>query len=217
MRAAASGRRVPRAFFERDVVEVARDLVGRHLVLDEVALEITETEAYRWPGDTACHGRHGRTARNAALWGPPGHAYVYLCYGLHQMLNLVVGPEGECAAVLIRSAAPVRGLDRVRERRGGRSGPSLLDGPGKLGAALGLDRRYDGHDVCAAGGLELRLGTPPGRLRLGPRVGIDYADPAHVVLPWRFAHPDSAWVSHPGGLSLDPGSASAPARAIRRA
>jgi len=184
------------SFFDRDALDVASDLIGVHLHHGPVILRITETEAYRWPDDSANHCHRGRTPRNAAMWGPPGHAYLYLCYGIHHMLNLVTGPDGTGAAVLIRAAEPIEGLELVRSRRGGREGPVLLTGPGKLGAALGLDLGFDHHPVTEPGGLEVREGTPPARLAFGPRVGIDYAEPRHVEAPWRVADADSRWVSH---------------------
>lgn len=109
---------LPESFYRRDALEVARELLGARIVREPLVLRITEVEAYRWPEDTACHGRHGRTERNDALWGPPGTAYVYLCYGIHNLLNLVTGEDGEAAAVLVRACEPVAGLDLVRERRG---------------------------------------------------------------------------------------------------
>lgn len=191
------GERLPPDFSDRDAVEVARDLLGSVLVRDDVALRITETEAYAGPHDTACHARSGPTRRNAALFGPPGRAYVYLCYGLHWMFNVVTGPEGYGAAVLIRAAEPLAGLETVRRRRGGRSGPDLLTGPGKVGAALGLDGSWTHHPLFEPGGLELRRGSPPTAVLAGPRVGIDYAEPEHRDAPWRFAVADSRWVSRP--------------------
>ena len=185
-----------RAFFARDVVDVARDLIGRTLHRETVVLRITETEAYKWPPDTACHAKAGRTARTEPLFGPPGHAYVYLCYGIHNLLNLVTGEDGQAQAVLIRACEPVGGLDVVAERRGDRRGPSLLDGPGKVGQALGLDTTWSTHDVTIASGLEVGHGKPPTALLAGPRVGIDYALPEHRELPWRFAEADSRWVGH---------------------
>ena len=106
-------------FFDRDTVEVARDLLGKHLRRDEVVLRITEVEAYPWPDDSANHCFKGPTARNEAMWGPPGHAYIYLCYGIHHMLNLVTQAEGCGAAVLIRACEPVAGLKTISHRRGG--------------------------------------------------------------------------------------------------
>lgn len=187
---------LPASFYDRDALDVARDLIGVHLRHGPVTLRITEVEAYRWPDDSANHCHRGRTRRNAAMWGPPGRAYLYLCYGIHHMLNLVTGPEGQGAAVLIRAAEPVEGLALVRQRRGGREGPVLLTGPGKLAAALGVDLGFDHHPVTERGGLEARPGSPPARLAFGPRVGIDYASPEHVVAPWRVADADSRWVSH---------------------
>lgn len=161
-----------------------------------MVLRITETEAYKWPPDTACHAKAGRTPRTEPLFGPPGHAYVYLCYGIHNLLNLVTGEDGQAQAVLIRACEPVGGLEVVSRRRGGRQGPSLLDGPGKVGQALALDTSWSNHDVTTASGLELRSGTRPAGLLAGPRIGIDYALPEHRDLPWRFAEADSRWVGH---------------------
>ena len=175
---------------------MARDLLGRHLVLGAITLRITEVEAYRWPGDTASHCRMGPTPRNAPMWGPPGRAYVYLCYGLHNMLNVVTNPEGEGAAVLVRACEPVRGHDLVQARRGGKTGPVLLTGPGKVGAALALNTSWSHHPLHEEGGLELREGTRAPNAIAGPRVGIDYAQPADRDAPWRLAVAGSAWVSH---------------------
>lgn len=162
-------------------------------------LRITEVEAYRFPGDTANHARFGRTARNAPMWGPPGHAYIYLCYGLHQMLNLVTGPEGHAAAVLIRAAEPVEGHTVVAARRGGIQGPRALTGPGKVGAALGVTTALSGTPLT--GPIVVLPRDRDVRLRAGPRVGIGYATPEDQVAPWRVADADSAWVSVPRGLT----------------
>jgi DNA-3-methyladenine glycosylase len=191
---------LPRTFFERDARAVARDLLGAVLRRDEVWLRITEVEAYCWPDDTASHCRFGRTPRNAPMWGPPGHAYVYVCYGLHAMLNVVTNPEGEGAAVLVRACEPVRGLETVRARRGGKDGPVLLTGPGKVGAALGLDTSFSGHPLFSPGELELHAGERVEDVRVGPRVGIDYASPEHRAAPWRFAVGGTRWVTQPGSL-----------------
>jgi DNA-3-methyladenine glycosylase len=204
----------PPSFFERDARLVALDLLGAELVREGVRLRITEVEAYCYPDDSANHCHRGRTARNAPMWGPGGHAYVYLCYGLHQMLNVVTHPEGEGAAVLVRACEPVEGLETVRERRGGKSGPALLTGPGKVGAALDLDTSWSGHPLFEPGGLELHEGLPPAELWVGPRVGVDYAEPRHRDAPWRYAVAGSAWVSVP--KTLEPASRSAVERALRR-
>lgn len=106
-------------FYSRDAREVAAGLLGTLLCRGRVVLRITEVEAYCWPDDTANHGRHGRTRRNEALWGPPGRAYLCLCYGIHHLLNVVTGEAGQSAAVLIRAGEPVAGFDLIQRRRGG--------------------------------------------------------------------------------------------------
>lgn len=194
------GRLVPQRFYQRDALEVARDLLGHYLCAGRVVLRITEVEAYRSQHDTACHARFGRTARNEPMWGPPGRAYVYLCYGLHQLLNLVTGPAGHPAAVLIRACEPVRGLEIIRARRGGSDGPALLAGPGRVAQALALDGSFNHHPLYRPGGLVLRWGTPPRGVLAGPRVGIDYADPDDRAAPWRFAARDTPWLSRRAGL-----------------
>ena len=188
-------------FFDRCVVAVARDLPGRWLRRGEVVLRVTEVEAYH-QDETGCHAFRGRTARNAALFGPPGTAYVYLCYGLHQMLNLVCEREGCAAAVLVRAAEPVAGHATVRARRrmSTPDRPVLLTGPGKVAQALGVDRSLDSATLGPASGLEVLQGDPVAGLLVGPRVGIDFARPEHRDAPWRFAAAGTAWVSHRRGL-----------------
>ena len=188
---------LPQAFYERDALVVAEELLGMHIHHGEVVLRITEVEAYRHPGDTANHCRMGRTKRNAPMWGPGGHAYVYLCYGMHNMLNLVTGRDGEGAAVLIRACEPVRGHERILERRASkRLSPVLLTGPGKVGSALELDTSFSGQPLYRArGGLSVREGQAPSAIVRGPRVGIGYATPADQAAPWRLAVAGSPWVS----------------------
>ncbi|MCC6573744.1 MAG: DNA-3-methyladenine glycosylase [Planctomycetes bacterium] len=188
------------SFYARDSLEVAPELVGALVRRDEVLLRITEVEAYRWPDDTACHACKGQTPRNATMFGPPGHAYVYLCYGIHWMLNFVTNRVGEGAAVLIRSAELIEGQEVVACRRGGKSGPVLLTGPGKLGQALQLTRAQDGTPLFGGGAIEVFKGERPAKLLYGPRVGIDNAHWKHVKAPWRFALADSEWVTHRKGL-----------------
>ncbi len=199
---------IPPSFYERDALVVAKELLGMRLRRGPVLLEITETEAYRWPDDSASHARSGKTSRNAAMWGPPGRCYVFLCYGIHHMLNVVTNPAGEAAAVLLRSARVLEGIDTVAKRRGGRTGPDVTAGPGKLARALGLDLDWNGHALHEGGGLELRFGRPPDRILVGPRVGIDYARPEHVQAPWRFASGDVAAVSRGGPLTALVGGSS---------
>ena len=177
------------------VDRAARVLVGAVLVREDVVLRITEVEAYGGPEDSASHARHGRTARNAPMWGPPGRAYLYLCYGMHWMLNVATGPEGEASAVLVRSAEVLSGLDTVLQRRkAARTTPRLCAGPGKVAQALGLGPTFAGHDLLAPGGLELRAGPPPGQLFAGPRLGIGFATPEDQARPWRFADGGSSAV-----------------------
>ena len=180
------------AFFAADTRQVARALLGAELVAGPVVLRVAETEAYR-AGDTACHAHRGWTPRNAPMWGPPGVAYVYLCYGLHVLLNLVSEPEGTPACVLVRAAVPVAGLETVRARRGGRLD---LDGPGKVGAALGLRVADSGAALGGAGPVAVRAGraVPDAEVVVGPRIGIEAADAADRALPWNWR-----WVG-PEGL-----------------
>lgn len=188
---------LPREFFQIDALDLAPRLLGKFLKRDNVVLQITEVEAYR-PNDSACHGRFGITARTAPVFGPGGHAYVYLCYGLHTMLNVVADKEGIGAAVLIRSCAPISGMDTIQERRGQKTEkPALLNGPGKIGQALGISTEWSNHPLHSPGGLELLDGPEPEKILVGPRVGIDYALPEHVSALWRFAIAGTAWISAP--------------------
>jgi DNA-3-methyladenine glycosylase len=183
------------------VEEVARDLLGRHLRLGPVTLAITEVEAYGGPADSASHARSGLTPRNAPMWEEGGRAYIYLCYGIHSMLNVVTGPVGAAEAVLIRSCRPVAGAEVILARRNGVQGPTQLTGPGKVAQALGLDLSYTRHLLFEPGGLELLEGDPPEGILQGPRVGVDFATPADRARPWRFAAGNTPWVSHRRGLA----------------
>ena len=211
---------MPLAFYLRPVVEVAQDLIGRHLRLGGVTLRITEVEAYGGPEDSASHARSGRTPRNAPMWEEGGRAYVYFCYGMHHMLNLVTGPEGVAEAVLIRACEPVEGLAEILARRGAGAppggggallssgpsprpgpGPVLLTGPGKVAQALGVDLTLTGHLLYQPGGLELLAGGPATAILRGPRVGVDFAKEADRARPWRFALAGSPWVSQRRNLA----------------
>lgn len=192
---------LPPAFYRRPAVELSQALLGKQLVRGEVVLRITEVEAYGGQEDTASHCRFGLTPRNAPMWEEGGRAYIYLCYGLHRMLNIVAGARGEGGAVLIRACAPVAGLDAIRVRRGFQEGPALLTGPGKVAQALDLDLTFNHQPLYEPGGLELRDGPSPAGLLGGPRVGVDYADPVHRLAFLRFAEAGSVWVSHRKGLA----------------
>jgi DNA-3-methyladenine glycosylase len=185
---------VPREFFARPVVEVARDLVGCVISHDGAAGLIVETEAYHQT-EPACHAFVGVTPRTRTLFGPPGRAYVYRSYGVHACLNAVCEDEGTGAAVLIRALEPLAGVDAMRARRGLGRPEDLCSGPGKLTQALAVELRHDGADL-AVGPLVLHArptDREPPALVAGPRVGITKA----ADLPWRFCAAGSAHVSRP--------------------
>jgi DNA-3-methyladenine glycosylase len=178
-----------RDFFARSVHEVAPDLIGVTLLVDGVGGRIVEVEAYDQE-DPASHAYRGRTARNAAMFGPPGQAYVYRSYGIHWCLNLVCAEEGVPQAALIRALEPTAGLEEQRRRRGVSDERALCSGPGKLCQALAITREQDG----------LALDLPPFRLEergevpeivTGPRIGITRA----TELPWRYGLAGSRYLS----------------------
>lgn len=146
-----------------------------------IQLRIVETEGYL-PGDTASHANRGQTPRNTPMFGPAGYTYVYLCYGIHQMLNVVSEAEGVPGAVLIRGCEVLAGHDQVQVRRKGKLD---LIGPGKVGQALALSTA-DTAQCLLTGPLQIFAGSPPAEVITGPRVGIDYAAPADRDAPWRF-------------------------------
>ena len=178
------GRILPRSFYERPVLEVARDLLGAVLVHGPVAVRLTEVEAYAGGHDPASHAFRGRTARNAVMFGRGGHTYVYFTYGMHFCMNLVTGSTGQASAVLLRAGEVVAGLDVARQRRPRAVDRDLARGPARLTLALGVDRTCDGADVTdRTGRLQVRRGdgTSGAEVRWGPRVGIRAA----ATLPWR--------------------------------
>ena len=178
-------------FFARSVHEVAPDLIGVTLLVDGIGGRIVEAEAYDQE-DPASHGYRGRTERNAAMFGPPGHAYVYRSYGIHWCLNLVCEEEGVASAVLIRALEPTHGIDEMRGRRGIADPRLLCSGPGKLCQALGVTREHDGLPLDRAP-FELRLRGAEIEVVAGPRVGITRA----AELPWRYAEAGSRFLSRP--------------------
>jgi DNA-3-methyladenine glycosylase len=183
---------LPISFFARPVWEVAQALIGVRLFVDGVGGPIVETEAYNRE-DPASHSFAGRTARNAAMFGPPGCAYVYRSYGLHWCLNLVCGPEPG-AAVLIRALEPEREIALMAERRGSAVVRDLCRGPGRLCQALGISGAFDGRrlDLPPFDLLD-RSDTPP--ITSGPRIGITRG----ADTPWRFMVAGSRYVSRGGG------------------
>ena len=179
-------------FYDRPVVEVARDLVGCTLTLGDASGVIVETEAYH-EVEPACHAYVGRTRRTETLFQAPGRAYVYRSYGIHALVNAVCEPEGVGAAVLIRALEPTAGLDAMRRRRGWDDPEDLCSGPGKLSQALGITLAMNGCDLFD-GPIVIgpRVTEPPAILE-GTRIGITKA----VELPWRFCMAGSRSVSKP--------------------
>ncbi|MFI1187815.1 DNA-3-methyladenine glycosylase [Streptomyces californicus] len=181
-----------RDFFDRDVLEVAPDLLGRTLVrrhpTGTIELRLTEVEAYAGEIDPGSHAFRGRTARNGVMFGPPGHTYVYFTYGMWHCLNLVCGPDGHASGVLLRAGEINVGTDLARERRlSARNDKELAKGPARLATALDVDRELNGSDLFGGPtpALSVLRGTPPPRdqVRSGPRTGVG-GDGAHQ--PWRY-------------------------------
>jgi DNA-3-methyladenine glycosylase len=179
-----------REFFARNALDVAPELLGCLLTARSaqgiVTVRITEVEAYAGERDPSSHAYRGRTARNAVMFGPPGHAYVYFIYGMHYSVNVVCMPDGIAEAVLVRAGEVVDGVELARARRPStRQDADLARGPGRLASALGLTRELDGADLCEPlGPLTLEQGKPvdAALIRSGPRVGISRA----ADLLWRF-------------------------------
>jgi DNA-3-methyladenine glycosylase len=188
--------RLPRSFYERDALVVARALVGTHLVHGSRAARIVETEAYRGPKDLACHARAGVTKRTRTLYGPPGHAYVFLIYGMYDCFNVVCFGEGKGHAVLIRAVEPAQGIDEgVR-----------TDGPGRLARALGISRAHDTADLVEGDALYVAPRTKRPRIVASPRVGVAYAGDI-AEAPWRFYDAASPRVSRPAAKTIGLGLA----------
>ncbi len=213
--------RLPRSFFDRDPVLVAPQLLGKLLRRDALLARIVEVEAYRGASDAASHAFRAKTARNATMFGPPGHLYVYFTYGMHYCANIVCWPEGEPGAVLLRALAPLSGLEEMAARRHGSREPAaaqrsgseqgavpqsrrrtwrpeeLCSGPAKLCQAFGLDRNADGYDLVSGhdGVVLLDDGTqPPDEPSAGARIGLSRNCAARDE-PWRWWVPGEASVS----------------------
>ena len=194
--------KLPREFYTRpDVVTVARDLLGKLLVVSaangkRVSGTIVEVEAYRGPHDRAAHSYGGRrTKRTETMYGIGGTAYVFFVYGMYNQFNVVTGAAETPHAVLIRALEPVEGIDLMRKRRHGRPDQNLTNGPGKLCIALGIDRKLDAADLLAERvWLEAQDGIPRFRIATGPRIGIDYAE-EWKDKPWRFWIRDNPFIS----------------------
>jgi DNA-3-methyladenine glycosylase len=186
-RALSRGRTLPRAFYDRDALVVAPELLNKVLVGNGVSARLVEVEAYRAGEDPGSHAFRGRTARNATMFGRPGSLYVYFSYGNHWCMNAVCGPGERAHAVLLRAAAPLTGIEVMYERRrAARRDRELCSGPGRLGQAFAVDRALDGTDLVRG---PLRIvddGTPPPNApRVSTRIGL--ARGRGDEFPWRFS------------------------------
>ena len=185
--------RLDRPFFACPALQVARELLGARLVRLEDGVRLTgfivETEAYRGEEDLGCHCRAGRTPRTQVMYGPPGHAYVYFTYGMHWMLNFVVEPENQPAAILIRAILPDSGLEVIASRRGNQPAQRWTDGPAKLCQALGIDGALNGADLCSPQAelfIETGEAISDSCVTIGPRVGLYTVPEPWKSIPWRF-------------------------------
>jgi len=184
---------LPRSFYSRPAIDVARDLLGKVLVHGRAAGIIVETEAYLGAGDQAAHSARGVTPRTEVIFGPPGHAYVYFIYGMYECLNLVCEPAGTAGCVLIRALEPVAGLDLMQRRRpAARKPEDLASGPAKLTLALGVTRAHNAADVTR-GSLVVRRPVRPAvfEIEATPRIGITQ----EAELPLRFVIRGNRFVS----------------------
>ena len=194
--------KLPASFYERtDVVKIARDLLGKSLFTKVNGVlrggMIVETEAYSWR-ERGCHAYGAKiTHRNAVMFGPGGHAYVYLCYGMHHLFNVVTNREGVADAVLVRALQPISGLEEMKMHGKNQKDPfHLTSGPGKLSKALGIDRTMNGKSLQKDEVWIEESGIQITRKQVvsTPRIGIDYAG-EDANLPWRFVIRDNPWSS----------------------
>jgi len=193
-------RPLPRTFYGRDTVTVARELLGSTLVRRARGAtlrgRIVETEAYVGEEDLACHARAGRTPRTDPLYGPPGFAYVYITYGMHHLLNAVTEQEGRPAAVLLRALEPLEGEKRMARARGVRAPHLWTSGPAKLCQALGVDLRLNRADLRGPTiWIEEGEEVPEERVRTSPRIGCERVPAPWATIPWRFYVADSPFVT----------------------
>lgn len=196
MSTAVAGRALDAGFFDRSPREVAVDLLGCTLLREGVGGTIVETEAYE-QGEPACHAFGGITERNAPLFGPPGRTYVYRCYGIHAMFNLVTERQGVASAVLVRALEPTHGVATMRRRRRVDRDSLLCSGPGRLCQALAIELGDTDRDAAEPpfAVLAPEPGLIPFEVTSGPRIGITKA----ADLPWRFCMAGSAHLSRPAG------------------
>lgn len=194
------GDRLPRSFFERDVLDVAPQLLGCRLVHAGVTIRLTEVEAYAGEkGDPGSHAFRGKTPRTEVMFGPAGHLYVYFTYGMHYCANVVTGADGFASAVLLRAGEVVEGRDLALARRPGVRERDWARGPARLTRALALGRADNGADLCGTSDQPL-IAPPaepvdPRRIRTGPRVGVSGPGGDPTAYPWRFWLDGEATVS----------------------
>jgi DNA-3-methyladenine glycosylase len=192
--------KISRSFYRQATLEVARQLLGKHLVRKHphgtTVGRVVETEGYVGPDDKACHASRGRTPRTQIMFGEAGYAYVYLIYGFHHMLNIVTEAADFPAAVLIRAVEPLEGIELMAKRRGTNRLTDLASGPGKLCQAFAIDRTLNGNDLCGQVLYLVDPGDPAPRFRTTPRIGVEYAG-EWTRKPWRFLIPDNKFVSRP--------------------
>lgn len=196
--------KLPRSFYlEDDVVEISRQLIGKVLCtrIDDAPLTsgiIVETEAYAAYNDKACHANNdNKTGRTRVMFEKGGHAYVYLCYGIHRLFNVVTNRKGMAEAVLIRAIEPLDGINTILNRRNQqRSSPKLTAGPGRLTAALGIELEHYGLDLTGDTIWieDRKIAVSANDIASSPRIGVDYAG-EHASRPWRFTLKESEWVS----------------------
>lgn len=186
-------KRLPRAFYEEDTLQVARAILGKQLVHledgERLSGLIVEAEAYCGEQDLGCHAKAGRTRRTEVMYGEAGTAYVYFTYGMHWMFNCVTQPEGQPAAVLIRAIVPQEGLGKIEKRRGNQPRKHWTDGPAKLTQALGINGKHNGIDLTEEGEilfLEEGLEIPEKAVTTGPRIGLYSVPEPWKSKPWRF-------------------------------
>jgi DNA-3-methyladenine glycosylase len=191
--------KLPQSFYQRsDVVRVAKDLIGKILVtsVNEMLTSgiIVETEAYSYK-ERGCHAYKGQTERNKVMFEKGGISYVYLCYGMHHLFNVVTNQTGKADAVLIRALEPLQGMDAMMERMKVNSIKRITSGPGKLTKALGITKRWNGVDLMGDQvWIEEGEKVTSSTIKADARIGIDYAG-EDALLPWRFSIKDNKWVS----------------------
>ena len=189
----STNQRLPRSFFNRPTLQVARELLGTVLVHvdggQRLAGIITETEAYCGETDLGCHAKAGRTPRTAVMYGPPGFSYVYFTYGMHWLFNTITQPEGQPEAVLVRAIHPTEGIETIAARRGKQPRRLWTDGPAKLTQALGIHGEHNQLDLTAPDAaifLERGIAIPDSAVTTGPRIGLYTVPEPWKSKPWRF-------------------------------